>query len=170
MRDECIAVAGAIAHLKRLERTGPLAELRRLDRAGDGPPPEAFWWLVERAGVPPHRERFWQSLVPMMVTCPHRHSERAGHVLRAARVAPSRIERWLRLSAADARVELRKLLRRAESVDWVELSALLDAWEVPKVGDARRRQFARDFFLYQPGQRRTADSSATAIPSPEPTV
>lgn len=137
--------------LRRAGRTGPLAELRRLDRIGDDAvPPEAFWDLVNAAEIPPGaRERFWQGIVPMMVTCAHVSGARAGRVLRGARVSPARIERWLRLDARDARRELRKLLRHVEAVDWMRLSPLLWFWEHSS-GDAMRREFARDFFVERP--------------------
>jgi hypothetical protein len=151
LRAECRALIHRLEALRRAGRTGPLAELRRLDRLGEHDvPPEAFWDLVQAAGIPPGaRERFWQDIVPMMVTCTHASGARAGRVLRAARVSPARIERWLRLDARDARRELRKLLRHVDAVDWMRLSPLLWFWEQPG-GEAMRREFARDFFLERP--------------------
>lgn len=164
LRAECGRIVRHLEMLVRQERNGPLAELRRLGRATGGPPPEAFWTLIERAGVASNREQFWEALLPMMVTCPHRRGALAGRVLRDAGVAPSRIERWLRLSAADAPVELRKLVRRVDAVDWVDLSALLDRWEHPQLGDERRRAFARAFFLHRPA------AAAPSLSPPTPSA
>lgn len=148
LRHECSVVVQRLALLERAKRTGPLAELRRLDRlSDDAVPPEAFWDLVQVAGIAPgESERFWQGLVPMMITCRHARGARAGRVLRAAGVSSARIERWLRLDARDARRELRKLLRHVDAVDWLRLTPLLWLWDHPG-GDAMRRDFARDFFL-----------------------
>ena len=151
LRTECRVLIHRLDALRRSGRTGPLAELRRLDRLGeDAVPPEAFWDLVQAAAIPPGaRERFWQAIVPMMVRCGHASGARTGRVLRAARVSPARIERWLRLDARDARRELRKLLRHVDAVDWMRLSPLLWFWELPG-GEAMRREFAREFFLQRP--------------------
>ncbi|MCU0623518.1 MAG: type I-E CRISPR-associated protein Cse2/CasB [Gemmatimonadaceae bacterium] len=114
------------------------------------PPPEAFWALMDAARVGGgERERFWETLVPLMVTNPHMRGIRAGRALKHAGVSASRVERWLRLGAPEARRELRKLLRRIGGVDWVRLGRLLWRWDHPD-GDALRRDFARDFFLERP--------------------
>jgi hypothetical protein len=151
LHHECLAIIRRLEMLRRAGRSGPLAELRRLERLDDDdPPPEAFWDLVQAAGIRgDERERFWQGLLPMLVTCPHARGARPGRVLRRAGVSSARVERWLRLGARDARRELRKLLRRTDGVDFVRLSRLLWSWEQPS-GDALRREFARDFFLERP--------------------
>jgi hypothetical protein len=158
LRDECVSIAAQIAWLEEKERSGPLAELRRLGRRDDGPPPETFWWLVERAKISGWTEEFWEALVPMMVTCPHRWKQFAGHTLSEAGVAPSRVERWLRMGSSTARVELRKLLRRIDHVDWVRLSALLYHWDDPNVGPRLKRELARDFYLHNSKRPRRSSS------------
>lgn len=150
LRAECLALVYRLDQLRQRGRSGALAALRRLERVGDdSPPPAAYWDLVAGANVRADYERFWQALLPMMVSCPHAHGAKAGRELRAAGVSPARIERWLRLASADARRELRKLLCRTSQVDWVRLSRLLWTWDAPR-GDELRREFARDFFLERP--------------------
>jgi CRISPR type I-E-associated protein CasB/Cse2 len=148
---ECATIATRIAVLAGRRMNGPLAELRRMGTFDAGePPPEAFWMLVDAAKVTGmERERFWEAVVPMMVGIPHVRGVRAGRALRQAGVSVSRVERWLRLGAEDARRELRKLLRRIDGVDWVRLGRLLWRWDHPE-GEALRRDFARDFFLERP--------------------
>lgn len=153
LANECAAILRYLAVLERTEQTGPLAALRRLDRVQNGPPPEPFWAVVERAHIPVRREQFWLDLLPMMVRCPHRGGDRLGRVLRGTgaepAVAKGHVERWLRLTAPNARVELRRLLRRVDRVDWYNLVELLDRWDDPGDERSRKHAFARDYFLHR---------------------
>ena len=121
---------------------GERAELRRM-RAGAAFPPEPFWTLVERFGIPPAAEPFWMDVVPHMIDQPHDPRRRPGRALAEAQLSGARLERWLRLEPERARKEAGRLLVRLEGgLNWVTFAGLLWFWTPQD-----RRGLARDFFL-----------------------
>lgn len=131
---------------------GERAELRRLDP--DAVPPEAYWRLVERFELEGPEDRFWLTVVPMMVD--HRHGDTApGGALAASGVTGARVERWLRFDAQRARREAGRLFARCDRpFDWGQLAALLFLWN-----EKEKRRLARDFFL-APEQRKARANDA----------
>lgn len=139
------ATAGRIRTLHEAGRRGELAELRRMRR--DDVPPEPFWSLVEAYEIPERDEEFWIAILPLMVR--HEHQSRAapGRALAEARVAPSRVERWLRMDRTRAWTEARRILAQVKQpIDWVQLGFLLYFWDHPSWGRKNRHRLARQYF------------------------
>ena len=140
-------IAAKVAHFVRdrdqggAMSRGERAELRRM-RQGVMPP-EPYWRLVSRFEIQPRDELFWIDVVPLMVVHPHERARSLGRALAASRASPARIERWLRLDRLRARREAHRLFAHLdEGFDWVGGVWLLHRWD-----DARRRRFARDYYL-----------------------
>ncbi len=133
---------------------GRLAELRRMGR--DMIPGEAFWCIADLAHADQATETFLRQFLPLATLATHRGKARPGAAMRAAGIAPSRFERWLRQPRATAIVDARRLIRRCASLDLIQLGLALYFWT-----DDTRVQLAREFY------RNPQTTSATrVVPTP----
>jgi hypothetical protein len=147
------AIATAVHTVERWRARGDrgrLAALRRLGR--DTSPGEAFWCIADLAQADRTMEAFLRQFLPLAALTPHRGKARLGVVMRAAGIAPSRFERWLRQPQATAMVDARRLIRRCASLDLIQLGMALYFWT-----EDTRVQLARDFY------RNPRISSATTV-------
>lgn len=139
--------AGVAGYVDNL-RAGEQAELRRLRGRYRELPPEVFWRIVDRYGIPPYQEEFWMAVLPLMVEHPHEPQCRTGRVLARSGVSSARLEKWLRLDQQGALDEAGRLLSQVEGpINWVQFGFLLSLWNHPEHGERNRRELARDFFL-----------------------
>lgn len=142
-------LAGAAGYVSQLQR-GDRAMLRRLRGRYSEVPPEPFWRIVERYEIPEgdREDRFWMSVLPLMVQHAHQRGSRPGRVLCRAGVSPARLERWLRRDCEGAWAEADRLLSQVDQpFDWVQFGFLLYYWDHRQYGEKNRRRLARDYFL-----------------------
>lgn len=118
---------------------GRLAELRRVDSGAL--PGEAFWVISAAARPDTGTERFLRDFLPLVASVPHRAGWRVGRSLRNSGIAAARFERWLRLPRDSAIVDARRLVRRCDSLDMIQLGVALFYWT-----DETRMTLARDFY------------------------
>lgn len=136
------AIATAVHTVERWRSRGDrgrLAELRRMGR--DMVPGEAFWCIADLANADQGTEMFLRQFLPLTTLSAHRAKAMLGVAMRAAGIAPSRFERWLRQPRAAAIVDARRLIRRCASLDLIQLGSALYFWT-----DDTRVQLAREFY------------------------
>lgn len=151
VRGRALGIAGYVQALPAGER----AEIRRSRRGRT--PGGVFWRIVERYGINPTEEPFWEVVLPLMANHKHRNGSRLGCQLRSAGVSERRFERWLNQDRAEALGSTGRILSLLQDtgVNWADLGALLWFWTEPS-----KRWVARDYYLGKNNDNQKEQSDA----------